>query len=214
MRGDCCHGVATGPLTGLRRPPSHSRRRGDCCIGEGRGPGPGQNFRNPGREQERASRQARLLEAFQSRHQVGVSVGFRFELPANRGLSRSHKRRHRGRAVGPCRRFQRWSALVSLRSRSSPRSGESRAIRALRVRALDDQEARRESKAGNWAAGRSAFWIPIECGSGASRMVRMMVSFPSALIERRRDAAAPLRMRHDRVLARSRWIDRELTPRR
>ena len=112
MRGDCCHGVATGTLTGLRRPPSHSRRRGDCCIGEGRGPGPGQNFRNPGREQERASRQARLLEAFQSRHQVGVSVGFRFELPANRGLSRSHKRRHRGRAVGPYRRFQRWSALV------------------------------------------------------------------------------------------------------
>jgi hypothetical protein len=33
-----------------------------------------------------------------SRHQVGVSVGFRFELPANRGLSISNKRRHRSQA--------------------------------------------------------------------------------------------------------------------
>jgi hypothetical protein len=90
----CCHGAADW----LRSPPSHSRRRGDCCIGEGRGPGPGQNFRNPGREQERASRQARLLEAFRTSSAIALRGHSRFHLSVNRRLSRLHKRRHRRRA--------------------------------------------------------------------------------------------------------------------
>jgi hypothetical protein len=43
-------------------------------------------------------------------------------------------------------------------------------FRALQVRALDRQDARRESKGGK--PGRPAdplFWIPMGCGSGAGR---------------------------------------------
>ena len=55
-------------------------------------------FRSVIGEQQCSEHEERRLPLLRSGHPVGVSVGFLFDLPAKRGLARSHKRRHWGGA--------------------------------------------------------------------------------------------------------------------